>query len=288
MKAKIFGVIAASAVSAVVSPAYSGDLNYVYSNGSLTMMAPPGVGTPIPTRGINDTGKIVGAYSTNSPCCSSTGFIYSNRSYATINAPYGNVPGAYSETSSTSTNVWGQIVGSYLPSNNIPPGQYSGFLYSNGAYTTITPPGSTYSGDIGNNNSIQINGNSYIGSFDSFTTIAFPGSTSTGIVAINASGQVVGSYKDSSNTSVGLHYSNSIYTTIAVPGATSTYATSINDLATIAGYFSGSSSINEGFLYSNSILTLFALLGDPSAFTTGINNSDQVLVPDRFGRPSAK
>jgi hypothetical protein len=70
---------------------------------------------------------------------------------------------------------------------------FLGFLYSDGGYTTIAPPGSSSS---------------------------FP-------TAINASGQIVGSYRTGSASS-GFLYSGGSYTNIAPPGSTFAGAQGIN------------------------------------------------------------
>ena len=95
-------------------------------------------------------------------------------------------------------------------------------------YTTIDPPGSTYSVAESINNKGQIVGfyqNSsgqefgFLDSGGKYTTIDFPGSIQTTPTAINAKGQIVGTYADSNSVSHAFLYSGGTYTTLDVPGA---------------------------------------------------------------------
>jgi hypothetical protein len=61
MKTKILGVVAALAISAVVSPAFSIEVGFVYSGGTFNDLAVPGSTYTNPS-GINNAGQIVGYY----------------------------------------------------------------------------------------------------------------------------------------------------------------------------------------------------------------------------------
>ena len=83
-----------------------------------------------------------------------------------------------------------------------------------------------------------------------YTTIDPPGSTYTLPESINDSGQIVGLYEDSGGVNHGFLDSGGQYTTIDPPGSISTYADGINAKGQIIGYYDDSSGIQQGFLDS--------------------------------------
>ena len=84
-----------------------------------------------------------------------------------------------------------------------------GFVYSNGTFTTLDPPGATYSIAWSINNRGQVAGNyndgsrsyGFVYSNGTFAILEAPGAIDTSALSINDSGQVVGSYLDSSSHS---------------------------------------------------------------------------------------
>src|SRR5436190_9748079 len=126
--------------------------------------------------------------------------------YTTLEDPLApDITGAYG------INDNGQIVGYYIDAS------YHGFLYSNGAYTTLNDPSA--------------------------------GSAGTVAIGINASGQIVGDYFDANFKNRGFLYSGGSYTTLDDPLAVvSTVATGINDKGQIVGYYHHAISNNDGFL----------------------------------------
>ena len=80
----------------------------------------------VQTRGASILGQIVGVYSDNT---GGHGFLYSDGSYVTLNAP-----GAL-DTYAYGINDKGQIVGNYLNGSGT-----HGFLYSNGTYEPLNDP----------------------------------------------------------------------------------------------------------------------------------------------------
>ena len=119
-------------------------------------------------------------------------------------------------------NDKGQIVGFS--------GTFPGFLYSGGAYTTLTgPPGSidTYATGINNRGEIvgfQFGngpGNGFLYSGGTYTTISVPGkNVGTGALGINDRGQIVGFYETfgaGQFVANSFLYSGGIYTTLSVP-----------------------------------------------------------------------
>jgi probable HAF family extracellular repeat protein len=106
-------------------------------------------------------------------------------------------------------NNSGDIVGWFLFYN----GGSHAFLYQDGAYTTIDPPGSTD---------------------------AIP-------AAINNGGQVIGIYRALDGSGHGFLYSAGTYTMIDFPGGIDTQPLIIQDSGQIAGYYSDGSGLH-GFL----------------------------------------
>jgi probable HAF family extracellular repeat protein len=148
------------------------------------------VPAPVPDTyalGINDSGQVVGYYTSNA---GDRGFLYTAGSFTTI-----NVPGAIG-TRAYGINDSGQIVG--LAGNH-------GFLLDTASsFTTIDVPGAASTYATGINNSGQIVGSyfsfggpnhGFLYTAGSFTTIDVPGAEFTqGAFGINDSGQIVGYY----------------------------------------------------------------------------------------------
>jgi probable HAF family extracellular repeat protein len=152
------------------------------------------------------------------------------------------LPQAATGGGANAINALGQIVGGY----NNGGGSGNGFLYSNGNYTTIAPPGS-------------------------ISSVA---------EAINDTGQIVGVYQVG-NVSLSFLYDNGVYTPIVFPGATETIAFHINDAGQIVGIYL-SQGAYKGFLYSDGSFT--TILGPDlpglvvqSIFVSGINDAGQIV-----------
>jgi probable HAF family extracellular repeat protein len=150
---------------------------FLYSNGSYTSIQP--------AYGINNSGQVVGT-SNNDPNLS---FIYNKGTYTTL-----SVPGS-TYTAAAGINDPGQVVGTY---GAIVPGNFRGFLYSRGDYTTVSNPlAPDNTGLFGINNRGQIVGSYGIGggfllSDDTYTTIDYPGGIVIASLSINDRGQIVG------------------------------------------------------------------------------------------------
>ena len=140
------------------------------------------------------------------------------------------------------------------------------FLYSDGVYTTIEPPGADYTMAPDINNSGQIVGSYLIGSggfgFEYsggiYKTLNVPGAAATGASSINNSGQIVGIYSSVNSATFGFEYSNGAYTTIAPPGVLiSVEGSKINNVGQIIGYYTSlgtnGAPYEASYLYSNGI-----------------------------------
>jgi len=144
--------------------------------------------------------------------------------YTTIDDPLGEAYG----NRAFDINDLNQIVGSYEDSN----GQYHGFIYQNGAYTTIDDP-------------LDVGG------------------LGTEINSINDSEQLVGSYFDRSGNPHGFFYNGSTYTSVNDPlgtGAIGTVPFAINGLGQYVGYYTDKNHIDHGFFYNGST---YVSINDP-------------------------
>jgi len=220
----------------------TGEHGFLYVNGVFTTINVPG-STSTMVNGINDAGQIVGSFSTSSIGPLQQSFLYSNGVFTTINGPHSGASGINSAGQIVGTmgiyneqaflyanghvtpitlpfnNVFssaaggindsGQIVGTYFTTI---PGVPSGFLDSNGVFSSIGVPGAnggTYANGINNSGDIvgffgvitptgpYGSGETFQGYLDDggvFTTIAFPGAVNTVANGINGSGEVVGDY----------------------------------------------------------------------------------------------
>ena len=187
----------------------------------------------------------------------------------------GVVPPAYSATFSDSTfsvpdstdadvrgiNDKGQIVGFS--------GTFPGFLYSGGAYTTLTgPPASIDTYATGINNRGEIVGFQFGNPAMAFYTAVGPTQPSAFQAALepepsvfNDRGQIVGFYETfgaGQFVANSFLYSGGIYTTLSgPPGSTYTYVSGINNSGQIVGYCIIGGNVH-GFLYSGGTYTIIS------------------------------
>jgi uncharacterized membrane protein len=232
-----------------------------------TLIDVPGA-TETHAFGVNPLGEIVGFYFDSS--FFEHGFLLSNGTFTTIDAPAALLPPPPSNngTAATGINSQGEIVGSYFDSTGA-----HGFLLSNGTFTTIDAPGAkTPAGfEFTNPSGINPRGDIVGSYFDSsgnvhgfllsrgkFTTIDVPGSIYTVASGINPRGDIVGSYLD--NIVFGFHgflLSKGTFTTIDVPGGTpdTTQAFGINPRGDIVGTFGNSNDFTQSWLLSKGTFT---------------------------------
>jgi hypothetical protein len=179
-----------------------------------------------------------------------------------------------------------------------------GFLFSNGTYTTIAPPGSTGTdlvsitptgqivGQYGNNNNIS---NGFVYSGGAFTTIPTPpdGSTANFLgsqpTGISSSGQLIGVYENSTDRQSGFVYSNGTSSAFAPPGSVQSAPVAINSSGSVVGQYTTSQNTQiQSYLFSQNS---FTNLTPPNASNgavevVGINNSNQVIgtfIPNSTG-----
>lgn len=181
---------------------------------------------------------IVGSYGVNSR---HHGFAYDGHTYLTI-----DVPGAF-ETEAHGINSEGRIVGGYRIDEQTP---WQGFVYADGAFTTLTPPMSVYGG---------------------------------GSAGINDAGQIVGQYTDANGVTHGYLYAKGTYTTLDYIGlgAFSTSPRGINDRGQIVGSVRDGNG-EHGFLATPIGCDYNWILFDVPGYegrtaAEGINNSGEIV-----------
>ncbi len=194
--------------------------------------------------------------------------------YSFVNIDY---PGAYL-TSPTAVNDSGSIVGYYLDSQY---GNYHGFLYSGGVYTTIDDPeGTTFPEGI--NNSGVISGLYEAGLTEThgftyengvFTSFDYPGASgATSGEGINNSDEIVGIY----NGGTGFIDNNGSFSSFHYPGADDTYPHAISNTGHVAGYYTVSTN-PFGFVYDGSTFTSIDYPSGYATFAYGINDAGVVV-----------
>jgi hypothetical protein len=224
--------------------------------------------------GVNDFGTIVGSYT------DSTGIVHGfqliGSTLTTIDDPNGN--GASTVCYSVGQN--GVIVGAYSS------GAFSnGFMYKNGVFTDIIPPGSVGTTAYGINDAGSIvgtylNGASQLGFLydgSAYTDLIVPGMVTTLAIGINSSGLITLEAADASGSLTSWEYNGTSYTQLNVPGANITAVHFINDRGEIAFAWFDSLGAEHGAIYANGI---YYLTDDPAGTNTGIytiNDGNEIV-----------
>jgi probable HAF family extracellular repeat protein len=138
---------------------------------------------------------------------------------------------------------------------------FHGFLLSDGVYTTIDPPGSTYTQAWGINDSGQISGlyndsasytHGFLLSGGEFTTLDFPKAVATLATGINNNGDIVGWADMPGSGYQGFLWTKGKYIALNDPkGVKGTRANGINDAGDIVGYYVDAASAEVGFVLQN-------------------------------------
>lgn len=236
--------------------------------------------------GVNDSQVVVGYYVALSGG-GQQGFMKSGQAVTTL-----DYPGAGGSTICFGINNSGAVVGQYLDLE----AHFHAFLYENGTYTTIDPPGASEAGAGGINNLGQIVGtytdqagaqHGFILQGNSYQTLDVPGAEYTFWAGgINDSGEVTLQWYDAATKSTQSSvYDGSTYTTIDVgQAAINTFAYAINNKGLIAINWQDDNLITYatvrvqgprgGYLYPS--------IEDPneSEFSTycyGVNNKSEVV-----------
>ncbi len=192
-------------------------------------------------------------------------------------------PGAFITFAFGLNEEGNQVVGNYFDSTFA----RHAFLLSDGAFSTIDPPGSAFDNSANNiNNSGQIvgqyldSGGAYHGfqlADGVFTTIDFPSAVDSFANGINNRGQIVGDYLDSAGADHGFLLSHGVFTTIDFPGATDSAAENINDAGQIVGEYLDSAGVNHGYLLSRGAFTKIDFPGAVHTFAIGNNDKGDIV-----------
>jgi hypothetical protein len=195
-------------------------------------------------------------------------------------------PGATPKaTEAIDINDSGEIVGFYHPAG----GEYQGFSYSGGVYTTLDAFGTSDTTAFGVSDNGMIVGlagdfnaqQGFVYSAGQYTAInaaPYPLNSTEG-VAVNDSGTIVGIYGPSSpgTESISFVYSNGVFTPVAMPGEQATQVDDINDAGLIVGGASNDGfATGPGFVDDNGVFTAITVPGSLDTYIDGINDRGQL------------
>jgi probable HAF family extracellular repeat protein len=215
---------------------------FQYSGGTITNVNPPqanlfGPNLGPEATGINNSGQIVGFYSTVSTF-STHGFLNSGGTYTTIDYPNSLA----TDTRVFGINSAGDMVGTYKSG-----GDTHGFLYTGGVFTTIDKSGALSTTPQGINDLGQIVGGYFDGSvghgflYDAgtFTTIDNPNSVRTTLQGINNAGEIVGVSPGNGLDVLftGFVYNAGVFTSLDIGGSPIVVPYDINNVGQVAGLF---------------------------------------------------
>jgi len=155
-----------------------------------------------------------------------------------------------------------------------------GFLYSGGAFTTLSYPSATQTA------AVAVSGSNIVGSYidssnlahgflyngSTYTAITYPGAFKTAARAISGS-NIVGTYEDNSHIEHGFLYNGGTYTSISYPGAIKTGAGAVNGSNVIGDYQPTAEHGGLGFLYSGGVFTSISYPGSKETVVTGISGN---------------
>ncbi len=162
---------------------------------------------------------------------------------------------------------------------------YKGFIYSDGSYTELLPPGwrEAYAYGINDRGAVVGYGRDravykgFLYSDGSYTELLPPGWREAYAYGINNKGAVVGWGYNTAGALRGFIYSDGSYIELLPPGWRWAEAHGINDSRTVVGYGSDMNNIFKGFIYSNGSYAELLPSGWRWAEFYGINNRGAVV-----------
>jgi uncharacterized membrane protein len=228
-------------------------VNFMYQNGSFTILSPAVPAGLVGVTGINKTHVIAG---TDTVVGANFNFTFSGFTLQGGTTQMLSLPGAV-DVMARSINNAGVIVGSYQTSAG---GPTLGFLKRGKRITTLNdgsngvlPAGVNPTGTIVVGTSLSVGkfaGWSY--SAGQFTPIVVPGALATAPMGVNLPGTIGGTYLTgtaSASVSHGFLYNAGTFTLYDVPGASSTELTGINAHGQVTGCYTDSKG-THGLIYS--------------------------------------
>jgi uncharacterized membrane protein len=254
---------------------------------AMTIPATPEEQAGTATTGIDDRGRVLGAYLGRDRVIRH--FVRDRKGrFETIEDP----PGGSDADEYVDINNRGEIVGFYNDAEGV---TTTGFLRGKrGRFTSIDVPGSLLTGPLKVNDRRQVVG-IYVDAADGdlhgflwddgdFETIDVPGAASTAVLGINNRGQMVGSYIDDAGAYHGFlrDRSGAVIALPEAPGADPTMGgtqpAAINDSGKIVGLAYDAKGGSRGFLLNRGVLTPIEAMPD-AVFTRplDINNRGQIV-----------
>jgi len=208
------------------------------------------------------------------------GFVLSKGTFTQFDAP-----DADGYTSVNGINAKGERSGIYFAND-----RFYGYFWSKGNFTTLDPPGSTFSVAEFLNAHGQVVGFSridlgprhgFVWHKGVFTTVDAPGAGPRGtrLYGINDPGQVVGAYAEADNTLHGFLLSGDVYTTLDAPGSDGgfTVAQGINNRGQIVGLYTDADGTSHGFVLSDGDYTTLDVPGSFWTEVYSINNKGEIV-----------
>lgn len=256
---------------------------------TLTNLTPAGA-TYSDAWDVNNLGQVVGTFS-SAAFTYSRGYVWSNGAFTTLTGPTGTL-----NLNALGVSDGGAVVGSYNDSTTVDDtgavvlGNASGFVFENGAYTTVNAPGALAT----NLRGISPDGR-YVTGYAQMTPSVWQGfvldrttsvwtvigsssaNSLTIVQGVNSLGQVVGDERAAgpggtlSRTSFIYDITTGIRTDQNLPGATRTSYRDINDAGQIAGF--AQFGTLQGFVGTPASFQTFSYGPQNDTILEGINNS---------------
>jgi len=225
---------------------------FVLIDGVFSSVDVPGAKNTL-VGGINASHQIVGIYSDQN--FATHGFVMDGPVGAVTTIDYPGADDTYAyHVNDRGMNSKGQIVGWYIVG-----GKEHGFLYTDGDYTKLDPPGTfdgVTLGDINNTGGIVgsadtgLNHHGFHYGHGVFKPVKFPGAESTAAVGLNDRGVVVGYFNSRGGASRCFALVKGHFYTIPFPRSYTTYCTKINDSGQVVGWVLDLQKVTHGFLIS--------------------------------------
>ena len=241
---------------------------FLYEDGLYTMLGFPGAVGTFP-QAINDKGEVAGIY--RDAASNAYGFRYSNGVFSSIDPPHGH------EVLVKAINNKGEIAGSFVADD----GSVVGFVFHDDSYTVLQPFRYVEVSDLNNRGEVVVLGgvaDAFVYRNGTYTTITPPGANQVSSPRINDKGDVTARYQTLAGSFVYI-YSKGVFMTLNLPGwAFGVPPPVINNKSEVAGWYFDSENHIHAFLYKDGI---YQSLDPPAGWAgfqpAGINDKGQVV-----------